>query len=175
MSPKKRKRRPAGRAPARTGAPAAATEDESPGGGAAADPRAEDGGTAAPRRRVSRTPVVLDDRRRWPVAVWIALSALWLLGSAVFFVLFLAEGFALLGQDPEQAAAGMRAAAWYLLCLLVCALGVPLAGAVAAALMRRRIAAILFAVALLLSAGLLFSLDSPAGMFQALRNGLTAG
>ncbi|MDA0563441.1 hypothetical protein LG943_03720 [Streptomonospora sp. S1-112] len=171
MSPKKRKRRPAGRAPARAGAPAAATQDRDPDSAAPAAPPAEDG-AAAPRRRVSRTPVVLDDRRRWPVAVWIVLAAVWLLGSPLFLVFFLAEGFALVGEPA--AGAGMRATAWYLLGLLVCALGVPLAGAAAAVLMRRRIAALLFGAALVVSAVPLFLLASPAELFDAVRTGLTA-
>ncbi|QBI54301.1 hypothetical protein [Streptomonospora litoralis] len=127
---------------------------------------------------VSRTPVVLDDRRRWPVAVWIALTCLWALGSLVFFGLFLAEGFALMGtqgRNQDSGFASMNTAAWYLLGLVVCALAVPLAGAVWALLLRRRIAAILFAVALALSAALLFSLDSPVGIAQAVANGITAG
>lgn len=127
---------------------------------------------------ISRTPVVLDDRRRWPVAVWTALAAVWVLGSLVFFVLFLAEGFALMGTAEGDRAAGyasMNTAAWYLLGLVVCALLAPLTGTVWAALLRRRIAAILFGVALAASGILLFTLDSPAGIFTAIRNGISAG
>ncbi|MDT0303752.1 hypothetical protein [Streptomonospora wellingtoniae] len=169
MSPKKRSKkpgRPAGGGGPRTGSAGAAT-------GTATEPGR---GAAASASGVSRTPVVLDDRRRWPVAVWTALTAVWTLGSLAFFVLFLAEGFAMLGEtDGGAASAGMRTAAWYLLGLVLCALAAPLAGAVWAALLRRRIAAILFAAALLLSGGALFSLDTPAGIAEAIGNGITSG
>ncbi|MUL40642.1 hypothetical protein FZ103_05515 [Streptomonospora sp. PA3] len=163
MSPKKKTKQTRPKA-ARTDA------GSGTGSGAAA------GGPAAGGAKVSRTPVVLDDRRRWPVAVWTALAAVWALGSLVFFVLFLAEGFAVISRGPgETAFASMSAASWYLLGLVVCALAAPLAGAVWAAVLRRRIAAILFTAALVCSAAVLFSLDSPAGIAQAIANGIAAG
>ncbi|GAA4936508.1 hypothetical protein GCM10023224_16700 [Streptomonospora halophila] len=169
MSPKKRSKKPgrsAGGARPPTGTAGAAPTRTAP----------EQERKDAAASGVSRTPVVLDDRRRWPVAVWAALTAVWTLGSLLFFVLFLAEGFAMLGEtDDGAASAGMRTAAWYLLGLVVCALVAPLAGAVWAALLRRRIAAILFTVALLLSGGALFSLDTPAGIAEAIGNGIASG
>ncbi|MFC4562294.1 hypothetical protein ACFO4E_10550 [Nocardiopsis mangrovi] len=119
-------------------------------------------------RTVSRTPVVVDDRRRWPVAVWIGLTLVWALGSPLFFLLYLAEGFAMLAQE-EITDAARRATASYLVALLACALVVPLAGAVAAAVLRRRIAAILFGVVLLGSGIALFSIAPPGEIAEALR------
>ncbi|GAA1074584.1 hypothetical protein [Nocardiopsis composta] len=129
-----------------------------------------DGESAAetPRRR---TPVPLDGPPRWPIALWSGLTALWLIGSALFFVLILAEGLALMGEtDPAPDA--LHTTALYLLGLIVCALAVPAAGAVTAALLRRRIAAAMFALATTASAIALFSLGSPAQLLDALRGGL---
>ncbi|GAA3741229.1 hypothetical protein GCM10022205_29660 [Spinactinospora alkalitolerans] len=112
-------------------------------------------------RSVSRTPLVVEDRRRWPAAVWILLACAWLAGSPLFFVLYLAEGFAML-DTGEVTDAARRAAAWYLVWMLVFALLVPLGGAVAALWLRRRVAAAMFAAALALSAVVVFSLASPA-------------
>ncbi|GAA4901138.1 hypothetical protein [Streptomonospora salina] len=163
MSPKKKSKRP--------GRPAA----PGPGPAESGPPAARRTGPAtAAASGVSRTPVVLDDRRRWPAAVWTALAAVWALGASVFFVLFLAEGFALISRD-QGAGASMTAAAWYLLGLVVCALGAPVAGAVWAALLRRKIAAVLFSFALLVSAVALFSLDTPVGIAQAIGNGIASG
>lgn len=126
--------------------------------------------SAGPSRR--RTPVALDEpRARWPIALWTLLTLAWLGGTALFFVLVLAEGLAMM-DAPEVADASLRSTAWYLTGMLVCALAVPLAGAATAALMRRRIAAALFALATAASAIALFTLASPAELFQALRGGL---
>lgn len=127
----------------------------------------DDGGDASPRRTISRTPVVLDDRRRWPLAVWTLLTLTWLLGTVVFFVLFLAEGFAMqTGSSSGDSA--IRAAGGYLIGLLCCALLVPLAGTITAAVVRRRIAAILFGLVTLASAGALVPLGFPVDMISAL-------
>ncbi|GAB3451107.1 hypothetical protein GCM10027570_27180 [Streptomonospora sediminis] len=185
MSPKKKRKTTARTAGARSsgGAPAAPAEetggtgDTGDAGTVFDDIAAGDDAGRGPSG-ISRTPVVLDDRRRWPAAVWTVLAAVWVLGSAVFFVLFLAEGFALVSAADSQHAAGfasMNTAAWYLLGLVVCALLAPLTGTVWAALLRRRIAAILFGAALAASGILLFTLDSPAGIFTAIRNGISAG
>ncbi|WP_157036322.1 hypothetical protein [Streptomonospora alba] len=172
MSPKKKAKRP-GR-PAGGGPPQAPTAS-----GSRTAPRTTSGEADAPapaaagRSGVSRVPVVLDDRRRWPAAVWTALASVWALGSLVCFVLFLAEGYALISQEPgTDAAAGMTAAAWYLLGLVVCALGAPLAGAVWAALLRRKVAAVMFVLALVVSSAALFSMDTPAGIAAAIGNGI---
>ncbi|MFD0776648.1 hypothetical protein ACFQZ2_22175, partial [Streptomonospora algeriensis] len=124
---------------------------------------------------ISRTPLVLDDRRRWPAAVWTALASVWALGSPVFFVLFTAEGFALMRQESGGAAASMAVAAWYLLGLVVCALAAPLTGAVWAALLRRKVAAVLFTLALVLSGAALFSQETPVGIAATIGNGITSG
>lgn len=171
MSPKKKAKRPgrsAGGGPAQT--PTAS-------GSRTATRTASETDAPAPatagRSGVSRTPVVLDDRRRWPAAVWTALASVWALGSLACFVLFLAEGLALIGREPgTNAAAGMTAAAWYLLGLVVCALGAPLAGAVWAALLRRKVAAVMFVLALVVSSAALFSMDTPAGIAEAIGNGI---
>ncbi|WP_017537706.1 hypothetical protein [Nocardiopsis halophila] len=127
-------------------------------------------GTAAASRR--RTPVPLDEpKARWPVALWTLLTLAWLGGTALFFILVLAEGLAMM-DDPEVADASLRSTAWYLTGMLVCALAVPLAGAATAALIRRKIAAGLFVLATAASAIALFTLASPAELFQALRGGL---
>lgn len=117
--------------------------------------------------KVSRTPVVLDDRRRWPILVWTLAALTWFLGSAVFFTLYLAEGLAMLnaGDITDKA---RSAAAWYLIWLLVFALLVPLATAVTAILARRKAAAVAFTAILALSALFLFSLAPPSSMLSAI-------
>ncbi|MDA8370003.1 MAG: hypothetical protein M0026_09030 [Nocardiopsaceae bacterium] len=125
-----------------------------------------------PRQRtISRTPVAIDERRRWPVALWSALTCAWLIGSPLFLVLYLAEGFALLNAT-EITDTARRTTALYLTGLVAAALGAPLAGALTAALLRRRIAAALFTLALLASAGALFTLASPAEILAGIRGGL---
>ncbi|WP_046470567.1 hypothetical protein [Allosalinactinospora lopnorensis] len=139
--------------------------------------RAQRNGTATSRTapadprspgRPSRTPVVLDDRRRWPLAVWTVLAVAWLGGSALFFVLYLAEGLNLL-TSGEVTTEARRATAWHLIWLLVFALGTPLAGAITALVVRRKVAAAMFSAALLISAGALFSLAPPTEMLSAIR------
>ncbi|WP_067974721.1 hypothetical protein [Nocardiopsis trehalosi] len=122
-------------------------------------------------RTAARTPVVVDEPRpRWPLALWAGLVLVWVAGSAVFLVLYLAEALYLLTEEVTDA--GRRAAGSYLLGLVVCALGAPLAGAVAAAVLRRRIAAILFGVALAVSALALFTVAPPGEVAAALTGSL---
>ncbi|WP_017591759.1 hypothetical protein [Nocardiopsis potens] len=133
--------------------------------------RGEGGREKAAGTSRRRTPVPLDGPPRWPIALWSGLTALWLIGSALFFVLVLAEGLALMGEtDPAPDA--LHTTALYLLGLIVCALAVPAAGAAAAAWLRRKTAAAMFALATTASAIALFSLGSPAELFDALRGGL---
>ncbi|MFC7740334.1 hypothetical protein ACFQXA_04245 [Nocardiopsis composta] len=74
--------------------------------------------------------------------------------------------------ETDPAPDALHTTALYLLGLIVCALAVPAAGAVTAALLRRRIAAAMFALATTASAIALFSLGSPAQLLDALRGGL---
>ncbi|ASU86247.1 hypothetical protein CDO52_15095 [Nocardiopsis gilva YIM 90087] len=134
-------------------------------------PQAPRGTATAPAARPTRTPVAVDEPARWPVVVWCLLTAAWIGGSLVFFVLYLAEGFALLNA-AEITDTARRATAWYLVGLLVCALVVPLAGAVAATVLRRKVAAVMFGLALLLSAALMYSLASPADLVSAIGGAL---
>ncbi|MBB6171796.1 cation transport ATPase [Nocardiopsis mwathae] len=151
MSPKKKNtRKPRGRRP---------------------DPAAPTTPATDPARPAARTPVVLEEPRRWPVAVWSLLTIAWLGGSALFFLLYLAEGFAMLNAE-EVTDAARRTTAWYLVWLLVFALLVPLGGAAAAAALRRKVAAVMFTLALLLSGAVLFSLASPADMAAAIGGAL---
>ncbi|RCV48032.1 hypothetical protein [Marinitenerispora sediminis] len=116
---------------------------------------------------VSRTPVVVEERRRWPLVVWPGLGFAWLVGTALFGVLWLAEGVQLLTM-AEVTAAARRTAAWYLVWMLVCALLVPLAGAALALRTRRRAAAAFFGLALLLSVAGLWLLAPPSEYAGAL-------
>lgn len=160
MSPKKKRKNRTTREGRTRPAPRAETPEAS-----AAPQQAdtsEQAETAEPRtvRTVSRTPVVLDAKPRWPVAVWASAAFVWFFGTVLFFILYLAEGFAMLGQK-EVTDSARHATGWYLIGLLVCALLVPLGAGVAAAVMRRRIAAIGFTVALVVSAAVLLFLASP--------------
>ncbi|MDA2803935.1 hypothetical protein [Nocardiopsis suaedae] len=126
----------------------------------------------APSRR--RTPVRLDEPKpRWPIALWTLLTLAWLGGTALFFLLILAEGLAMM--DPQRSAEpSLRATAWYLVGMVTCALAVPAAGAATAALLRRKIAAGLFTLATAASAIAVFTLAGPAQIIDALRGGLSA-
>ncbi|WP_017624515.1 hypothetical protein [Nocardiopsis chromatogenes] len=131
------------------------------------------GGTPeAPSRR--RTPVPLDEPKpRWPLALWTLLTLAWLGGTALFFILILAEGLAMM-DARTPADPSLRTTAWYLLGMLTCALAVPAAGAATAAVLRRRIAAGMFALATAASAIALFTLAGPTELLAALRGGLGA-
>ncbi|MDA2811764.1 hypothetical protein O4J56_14070 [Nocardiopsis sp. RSe5-2] len=165
MSPKKKNKNKRRTAAART--PAA--------GASAPGPAADGTGGAlkAPSRR--RTPVPLDEPRpRWPLALWTLLALVWLGGTALFFILVLAEGLAMMDhQSPQELAPSLRATAWYLIGMLTCALAVPAAGAATAALLRRKIAAGLFALATAASAIAVFTLAGPTEIIDALRGGLS--
>ncbi|MFC7326981.1 hypothetical protein ACFQRF_04435 [Marinactinospora rubrisoli] len=104
---------------------------------------------------------MLDERRRWPFVVWPALTFAWLAGTAVFAVLWLAEGVQLLAMT-EVTDAARRSAAWYLIWMLVCALLIPLAGGLVALRTRRRVAAGFFGVLLLLSVAGLWLVAPPS-------------
>ncbi|KUP96901.1 hypothetical protein [Thermobifida cellulosilytica] len=125
---------------------------------------------APARAGVVRTPVVVEEPPpRWPLLVWAALVVVWVLGSLATFMRVLAAA----GMTPEELTDEVRAqAAWALLWLLVFALGTPLAGAVWAALLRRRVAAALFGCALAGSAVLLWLIAPPGEVWAALRAGL---
>ncbi|MGI5121852.1 hypothetical protein ACQEU5_20290 [Marinactinospora thermotolerans] len=151
MSPKKKTRRPRGATPTR-----------------------KQSGRAAPTptRTVRRDPVVVDIPARWPLLVWSALTLIWAGGSALFFVFYLAEAFAMLGAG-EVGAGARRNAAWYLVLLVVCALIVPLCGVAVALRLRRRVAAAMFAVAALLSGAALLWLAPPAELLSAMSTAFT--
>ncbi|GLU48438.1 hypothetical protein [Nocardiopsis ansamitocini] len=126
--------------------------------------------TRKPRTARPREPVVLPDPRpRWPIAAWTALGALWALGSLVAFVLVLTAA----GVMPEDVTdATRREGAWALVWLLVFALAVPAAGTVWAALLRRPVAAVMFAFAFALSGAALWLIAPPAELWAALSGGL---
>ncbi|GAB3473107.1 hypothetical protein [Nocardiopsis coralliicola] len=119
-----------------------------------------------------RTPVVLDPpRKRWPVLLWCSLTAVWLGGSAIFLALVLAEAlFLFQSEEPDPAA--LRNMGAYLALLLFCGIAVPLGGAITAAVLRRRIAAIGFTVACIASIGVAVAVASPADYARALFGGL---
>ncbi|RNL81829.1 hypothetical protein [Halostreptopolyspora alba] len=131
----------------------------------------------SPRNRAHRHPTrttaahddttVLGDPRRWPLALWAVLVLTWLLGSTVTFALFLVEA-AHITSGAEVTTQSRRDVAAYLIGLLVFALGTPLAGAITAGVLRRRLATALFATLLLVSAGILFSLIPPSETLPAI-------
>lgn len=134
--------------------------------------------TRAPKRRpatrttptatpVAREAAVLEDPRRWPLALWAVLVLVWLCGSALTFVLAMAEA-TYITSGAEVTTQSRRDVVGYLIGLLVFAVGSPLAGAITAAVLRRWIAATVFALALLASAGLLFWLAPPGQMLAAI-------
>lgn len=165
MSPKKKSKNKR-----KTAARTATAETAAPG---PAPARGAGGPLETPSRR--RTPVPLDEPKpRWPLALWTLLTLLWLGGTALFFILVLAEGLAMMDhQTPEQLAPSLRTTAWYLIGMLTCALAVPAAGAITAALLRRKIAAGLFTLATAASAITVFTLATPAEIIDALRGGLS--
>ncbi|MEV2276889.1 hypothetical protein AB0I72_15040 [Nocardiopsis sp. NPDC049922] len=158
MSPKKRTRRKPQR-------PAPAAERAT-------------GEDALPRKRtLSRTPVVIDDPPdRRVTALWVVLTLVWLLGTPLAlvnltFVVMDAQEAAYTTPDPATGGTPAdlvtdvgNALVW----VLVTALVVPAASAVAAVCLRRRIAAIGFATALVVSAVPLLVVMPPADLWQAL-------
>ncbi|WP_150239868.1 hypothetical protein [Nocardiopsis quinghaiensis] len=166
MSPKKRKRRKAPQA------------DTAP------TPRAgtEQAGTAqhAPRERISRTPVVVTDPPdRRITALWVALALLWALGTplALAHLLFVAmdlQEAALRAQDPAAPPpqTNVDAIGDALVWFLVLALAVPAVSALTALVLRRKIAAIGFTVALAAAALPLLWIMPPPELWDALRTHL---
>ncbi|MFE9246116.1 hypothetical protein [Nocardiopsis sp. NPDC006938] len=174
MSPKKRNRRK----PLKGSAQAPANDrDHSERG------RVEPGSTPD-RRPLSRTPLTLaepPDRR--VTALWVVLWALWGLGSPLALLALLLAGLnafdtATLPLDPaaapdpgalaDQEAQAVRAIGTALVWFLIMAWAVPALGAVTATVLRRKMAAIAFTVALALSVGLLLLTVSPGELWAAL-------
>lgn len=170
MSPKKRNRRKPLQGPSE---PTPATEQG----------RVEPG-QIPDRRPVSRTPVtVADPPDRRVTALWVLLWSLWALGSPLALLALLLAGLNAFDMttdpidpgavpDPgllaEQEAQAVRAIGTALIWFLIMAWVVPAVGAVTAAFLRRRMAAISFAVALVLSVGLLLLTVSPVELWGAL-------
>ncbi|MBR8745079.1 hypothetical protein [Nocardiopsis sp. MG754419] len=176
MSPKKRKRRKSHGSQDRPETPSSTPGDAEQGRVAP--------GTTPDKRPLKRTPVAVaspPDRR--VTALWVLLWALWALGTPLALAGLLFTG--LDGgvdpadprlSDPETAAEVMaeqqrqavRAMGNALVWLLVMAWGVPLVGTVLALVVRRRMAALCFAVALALSVALLLLVAPPAELWDAL-------
>ncbi|WP_017586559.1 hypothetical protein [Nocardiopsis ganjiahuensis] len=173
MSPKKRNRRK----PHQQGSPPPAPATE--------QGRLEPG-RIPDRRPVSRTPVVVaepPDRRL--TVLWAVLWVLWALGSPLALAAVLFAGLSAFEAvadpaltdpgamgDPallaEQEAQAVRSIGTALVWFLVMAWVVPAAGALTAAVLRRKKAAIAFTVALALSVGLLLLVISPVELWDAL-------
>lgn len=164
MSPKKRRKRRPG--PDRTSAP------ERTGGAPEGADRGKDPGTG----KVSRTPLVVHDPPdRRITALWVVLGLLWGLGSPLALAVLLFTTLDAAAVDPADPGAASRAVdsiGTALIWLLVLALVVPALSAVAAAVLRRKIAAIGFTTALVLSAALVFWAMPPAELWDALRTHL---
>jgi hypothetical protein len=138
------------------------------------------------KRPVSRTPVAVSDPPDRRVTVlWALLWALWALGSplALAAVLFAGLNAFDMVADPamtdpnampdpallaEQEALAVRSIGTALIWFLILAWGVPAVGAVTAAVLRRKMAAIAFTLALVLSVGLLLLAVSPTDLWGAL-------
>ncbi|GAA1116630.1 hypothetical protein [Nocardiopsis metallicus] len=179
MSPKKRNRRKPQQGTPRP-APGAEHQGDPPQAG-----RLEPGQTPK-KRPVSRTPVALTeppDRR--VTVLWVTLWVLWALGSplALTALLFTALNAFEMAADPaimepgamvdpallaEQQAEAVRAIGTALVWFLIMAWLVPAVGAVTAAVLRRKMAAIAFTVALALSVGLLLLVVPPVELWEAL-------
>ncbi|MGW9347604.1 hypothetical protein [Nocardiopsis flavescens] len=168
MSPKKRRQRRRGRENGRGPAPEHA--------GRAGAPPGPEPGAGAPGR-VSRTPVVVHDPPdRRVTALWVVLGLLWGLGSPLALAVLLfttLDAAAVDPADPRGAARAVDAIGTSLIWLLVLALVVPALSAVAAVVLRRKIAAIGFTAALAVSAALVFWAMPPAELWDALRAHLT--
>lgn len=174
MSPKKRNRRK----PQQQGS-------EEPQAPATEQGRLEPG-QLPDKRPVSRTPVaVTDPPDRRVTVLWTILWVLWALGSplALAAVLFAGLNAFEAVADPsmsdpgampdpallaEQEAQAVRSIGTALVWFLIMAWVVPAVGAVTAAVLRRKMAAIAFTVALALSVGLLLLVLSPTDLWGAL-------
>ncbi|WP_150251381.1 hypothetical protein [Nocardiopsis deserti] len=166
MSPKKRKRRRAQRPDTAPTAPP--REESEPGPG----PLTRTGG-------VSRTPVVVTDPPdRRITALWVVLSLVWLLGTPLalanllFVFMDLQETVIYAAPDAPVAPESLEPVGNALVWVLVLALVVPAASAVTALVLRRRIAAIGFTAALVVSALPLLWVMPPAELWDALRTHL---
>lgn len=170
MSPKKRKRQKPQERPAAT-----STE-------------AEQGrvlpGTTPEKRTLKRTPVVVaspPDRRL--TALWVILWIAWALGTPLALAGLLFTGLDAgtaptdpLMDDPEAAARVMaqqqeqavRAMGNAVVWLLVLAWGVPALGTTLALILRRWMAALSFAVALVISVTLMLLVVPPSDLWGAL-------
>jgi hypothetical protein len=175
VSPKKRKlRKP------QQGSPPPATASES------TEPGRLEPGRIPDKRTLSRTPIAVagpPDRR--VTALWVILWVLWALGSPLALMAVLLAGLnafemvtdptatdpnampdpALLAEQESQA---VRSIGTALVWFLAMAWLVPAAGAVTAAVLRRKMAAIAFALALALSVGGLLLAVSPVELWGAL-------
>ncbi|MFL1379152.1 MULTISPECIES: hypothetical protein [unclassified Nocardiopsis] len=165
MSPKKRRQRKPRRDHDRGPVPERADEDTGRGPGAEA------------KGKVSRTPMVVDDPPdRRITALWVVLGLLWGLGSPLALAVLLFTTLDAGAVDPADAAAGeaaVRSIGTALIWLLALALAVPALSAVAAVVLRRKIAAIGFTTALVISAALVFWAMPPAELWDALRTHLS--
>ncbi|PDP89674.1 hypothetical protein CQJ94_00470 [Glycomyces fuscus] len=166
MSPKKRKRRKAQRPD--TAMPAPPREQSAP-----------DTGRRTPKPRTDRTPVVLSDPPdRRITALWVALTLVWLLGTPLalanllFVFMDLQEAVLHAAPDAPPPQEGLDSVGDALVWVLVLALLVPAASAVAALVLRRKIAAIGFTAALAASALPLLWVMPPAELWDALRTHL---
>lgn len=171
MSPKKRKRRKPQEQPATTPAREAEQGRVLP-------------GTTPEKRTLKRTPVVVaspPDRR--VTALWVILWIAWALGTplALAGLLFAGLDTGQVPNDPgmddpqtaarlmaEQERRTMRAMGNALVWLLIMAWGVPALGTALALALRRKMAALCFALALALSVTLLFLVSPPTEIWGAL-------
>ncbi|WP_306367537.1 hypothetical protein [Nocardiopsis sp. CC223A] len=165
MSPKKRRQRKPRRDHDRGPAPERADEET-----------AEESATRA-RGRVSRTPLVVHDPPdRRITALWVVLALVWGLGSPLALAVLLfttLDAAAVDPGDPGAAAGAVDSIGTALIWLLVLALVVPALSAIAAVVLRRRIAAIGFTAALAVSAALVFWAMPPTELWDALRTHLS--
>lgn len=127
-------------------------------------------------RTISRTPVVIKDPPdRRITGLWVTMTILWALGTpvAVAYLLFIflnMQDQMMNMQDPTGAPPQdmLSSLGTALLWVLILGLLVPLASAVTALILRRKIAAIGFTAALALTALPLFLLMPPTELWQAL-------
>ena len=147
-----------------------------PAGAAGAEGDA-DQAPAPTRARISRTPVVVaDPPDRRITLLWVVLTLVWILGTflALANLLFVAmdlQNAALNVQDPTAPLPRdlMDPVGNALVWVLVLALAVPAGGALTALVLRRKIAAIGFTTALVVSAVPLLWVMPPAELWDALR------
>ncbi|MDT0331947.1 hypothetical protein [Nocardiopsis lambiniae] len=130
---------------------------------------------AAGERKVSRTPVAVEDPPdRRVTALWVVLALLWGLGTPLALAILLFTTLDAAAVDPTGPGAreAVDSIGNALIWLLVLALVVPASAAIAAAVLKRTIAAIGFTAALIVSAVPLFWVMPPAELWDALRTHL---